>query len=75
MYASDVSHDLAATMNQSSPCADSYVYIPVAFLVLLYLVYLVECWHSHTRIEVSRDRSLFLTSIGEYLKVCCCCLV
>ena len=29
-----------------------YVYIPVAFVLMLYLVYLVECWHSHTRIEL-----------------------
>ena len=35
-----------------SPCDDGYIYIPVAFVVMLYLVYLVECWHSHTRIEL-----------------------
>ncbi|KAG8126151.1 hypothetical protein E2320_021266 [Naja naja] len=28
-----------------SPCSDGYVYIPLAFLVILYVVYLVECWH------------------------------
>ena len=28
------------------------MYIPVAFVIMLYLVYLVECWHSHTRIEL-----------------------
>ena len=37
---------------QASPCEDGYIYIPVAFVVMLYLVYLVECWHSHTRIEL-----------------------
>ncbi|WAR18948.1 T151B-like protein, partial [Mya arenaria] len=37
---------------KSSPCADGYIYIPVAFVILLYLVYLVECWHCHTRIEL-----------------------
>ena len=36
----------------ASPCDDGYIYIPVAFVVMLYLVYLVECWHSHTRIEL-----------------------
>ena len=36
----------------TSPCEDGYIYIPVAFVVMLYLVYLVECWHSHTRIEL-----------------------
>lgn len=39
-------------VNQASPCDDGYVYIPVAFVIMLYLVYLVECWHSHTRIEL-----------------------
>ncbi|KAK7477722.1 hypothetical protein BaRGS_00031010, partial [Batillaria attramentaria] len=37
---------------RDSPCDDGYVYIPVAFVIMLYLVYLVECWHSHTRIEL-----------------------
>ncbi|CAL1539428.1 unnamed protein product, partial [Lymnaea stagnalis] len=34
------------------PCKEGYVYIPVAFVIMLYLVYLVECWHSHTRLEL-----------------------
>ncbi|ELT94525.1 hypothetical protein CAPTEDRAFT_123938, partial [Capitella teleta] len=34
------------------PCEDGYIYIPVAFVAMLYLVYLVECWHSHTRIDL-----------------------
>lgn len=38
--------------SRASPCEDGYVYIPIAFVVMLYLVYLVECWHSHTRIEL-----------------------
>ena len=38
--------------NTGSPCADGYIYIPVAFVILIYLVYLVECWHCHTRIEL-----------------------
>ncbi|XP_013405325.1 transmembrane protein 151 homolog [Lingula anatina] len=41
---------------QTNPCDDGYVYIPVAFVVMLYLVYLVECWHCHTRLEL-RGRS------------------
>ena len=28
------------------------MYIPVAFVLMLYLVYLVECWHCHTRIQL-----------------------
>nr|XP_054759576.1 transmembrane protein 151B-like [Lytechinus pictus] len=37
---------------KDSPCQDGYTFIPVAFLVLLYLVYLVECWYSDVRIEI-----------------------
>ncbi|XP_071080500.1 transmembrane protein 151B-like [Haliotis cracherodii] len=39
-------------IDRTSPCNDGYIYIPVAFVIMLYLVYLVECWHSHTRIEL-----------------------
>ncbi|XP_048084473.1 transmembrane protein 151B [Alosa alosa] len=35
-----------------SPCADGYVYIPLAFLLMLYAVYLVECWHCQVRSEL-----------------------
>ncbi|XP_056623966.1 transmembrane protein 151B [Triplophysa dalaica] len=35
-----------------SPCSDGYIYIPLAFLVMLYIVYLVECWHCHARNEL-----------------------
>ncbi|XP_048393083.1 transmembrane protein 151B isoform X7 [Stegostoma tigrinum] len=35
-----------------SPCSDGYVYIPLAFLAMLYAVYLVECWHCRARSEL-----------------------
>ncbi|XP_030069557.1 transmembrane protein 151B-like [Microcaecilia unicolor] len=35
-----------------SPCSDGYVYIPLAFLTMLYVVYLVECWHCHAKSEL-----------------------
>ncbi|XP_039598182.1 transmembrane protein 151B isoform X2 [Polypterus senegalus] len=35
-----------------SPCSDGYVYIPLAFLLMLYVVYLVECWHCRARSEL-----------------------
>ncbi|KAL2099097.1 hypothetical protein ACEWY4_005577 [Coilia grayii] len=35
-----------------SPCSDGYVYIPLAFLLMLYTVYLVECWHCQVRDEL-----------------------
>uniref|UniRef100_UPI00398E40AB transmembrane protein 151B-like n=1 Tax=Pristiophorus japonicus TaxID=55135 RepID=UPI00398E40AB len=34
-----------------SPCSSGYVYIPLAFLVMLYVVYLVECWHCFAKNE------------------------
>lgn len=36
-----------------SPCRDGYAYIPAAFFTLLYVVYLVECWHSQTRLAIT----------------------
>ncbi|XP_071963935.1 transmembrane protein 151B-like [Antedon mediterranea] len=35
-----------------SPCEDGYLYIPIAFLVLLYLVYFVECWYCDVRMAL-----------------------
>lgn len=35
-----------------SPCSDGYVYIPLAFLLMLYVVYLMECWHCRVRSEL-----------------------
>ena len=45
-------HSSHVGVSRTSPCADGYIYIPIAFVILLYLVYLVECWHCHTRIEL-----------------------
>ncbi|KAG7460712.1 hypothetical protein MATL_G00201640 [Megalops atlanticus] len=39
-------------MYHDSPCSNGYIYIPLAFLVMLYVVYLVECWHCYTRSEL-----------------------
>lgn len=36
-------------MYHDSPCSNGYVYIPLAFLLMLYAVYLVECWHCQAR--------------------------
>ncbi|XP_057330581.1 probable serine/threonine-protein kinase ndrD [Microplitis mediator] len=40
-----------------SPCDDGYIYIPVAFMGMLYLVYLVECYHSPIRIDLLHGES------------------
>ncbi|XP_078671433.1 uncharacterized protein LOC144911427 [Branchiostoma floridae x Branchiostoma belcheri] len=39
-------------LHHVSPCSHGYVYIPMAFALMLYVVYLVECWHCHTRVEL-----------------------
>ncbi|XP_043283853.1 uncharacterized protein [Venturia canescens] len=40
-----------------SPCDEGYIYIPVAFMGMLYLVYLVECYHSPIRIDLFHAES------------------
>ncbi|XP_074548094.1 transmembrane protein 151B [Halichoeres trimaculatus] len=35
-----------------SPCSDGYIYIPLAFLLMLYVLYLAECWHYRARSEL-----------------------
>ncbi|KAM4625493.1 transmembrane protein 151B [Polymixia lowei] len=35
-----------------SPCSDGYIYIPLTFLLMLYVVYMVECWHCRARSEL-----------------------
>ncbi|KAK2826024.1 hypothetical protein Q5P01_020238 [Channa striata] len=35
-----------------SPCSDGYIYIPLAFLLMLYVLYMVECWHCRARSEM-----------------------
>ena len=47
---------------QVSPCDEGYVYIPTAFVIMLYLLYLVECWHSKARIQLSFKKVSFLVS-------------
>ncbi|XP_055927525.1 transmembrane protein 151B-like isoform X2 [Argiope bruennichi] len=46
-------HFPVSSRQKTSPCDEGYVYIPVAFMIMLYLVYLVECWHSSTRLELT----------------------
>ncbi|XP_015119172.1 uncharacterized protein LOC107042588 [Diachasma alloeum] len=40
-----------------SPCDDGYIYIPMAFMGMLYLVYLVECYHSPIRLDLKHGES------------------
>ncbi|XP_072314115.1 transmembrane protein 151B [Eucyclogobius newberryi] len=41
-----------------SPCSDGYIYIPLAFLVMLYVLYMVECWHCRARSELQRKADI-----------------
>ncbi|CAG2160534.1 unnamed protein product [Oppiella nova] len=40
------------SLHKVSPCDEGYVYIPIVFMSMLYIVYLVECWHCNTRFEL-----------------------
>ncbi|XP_045917705.1 transmembrane protein 151B [Micropterus dolomieu] len=35
-----------------SPCSDGYIYIPLAFLLMLYVLYMAECWHCRARSQL-----------------------
>uniref|UniRef100_G3PJR5 Transmembrane protein 151Ba n=1 Tax=Gasterosteus aculeatus TaxID=69293 RepID=G3PJR5_GASAC len=48
----DIAYKGRSMMYHDSPCSQGYIYIPLAFLVMLYVVYLVECWHCYTRNEL-----------------------
>ncbi|XP_066502695.1 transmembrane protein 151B [Hoplias malabaricus] len=41
-----------AMIYHDSPCSDGYVFIPLAFLLMLYAIYLMECWHCRARSEL-----------------------
>ena len=47
-------------------CEDSYIYIPVAFAIMFYLIYLVECWNCHTRLELLHK--IDVTMVYEHVK-------
>ncbi|XP_013870923.1 transmembrane protein 151B [Austrofundulus limnaeus] len=50
-------------MYHDSPCSNGYIYIPLAFLVMLYVVYLVECWHCYARNEL--QYKVDVNNVGE----------
>ncbi|XP_062857057.1 transmembrane protein 151B [Trichomycterus rosablanca] len=41
-----------------SACSDGYVYIPVAFLLAAYVLYLLECWHCAVRADLKYKADL-----------------
>ncbi|CAI4233359.1 unnamed protein product [Auanema sp. JU1783] len=36
------------------PCAQGYNFVPIVFGLMLYIVYLMECWNSRTRLAVMK---------------------
>ncbi|KAJ4442127.1 hypothetical protein ANN_11993, partial [Periplaneta americana] len=52
---------------QMSPCDKGYVYIPIAFMLMLYLVYLVECWHCTAREEL--NAKVHVASVMETVRL------
>ncbi|PRD28786.1 UNVERIFIED_CONTAM: transmembrane protein [Trichonephila clavipes] len=55
-----------SSREKTSPCDEGYIYIPVAFMVMLYLVYLVECWHSSTRLELTYK--VDMSDVNRYIE-------
>lgn len=45
----DGSYRDVSVVYHDSPCSNGYIYIPLAFLGMLYVVYLVECWHRYAK--------------------------
>ncbi|CAB1345613.1 unnamed protein product [Coregonus sp. 'balchen'] len=39
-------------LQHDSPCSSGSVYIPLAFLSMLYMVYLVECWYCYSKTAI-----------------------
>lgn len=60
-YSNDILH-------QESPCYSGYVYIPLAFLAMLYVVYLVECWHCFSKMAMLAHAEFQVTNRASY---CC----
>lgn len=40
---------LLSSHSSASACDDGYIYIPAAFVLMMYIVYLIECWHCRLR--------------------------
>lgn len=65
-YSNDILHP-------ESPCYSGYVYIPLAFLAMLYVVYLVECWHCFSKTAMLANAE-FQVLVGDNVS-CSLCLV
>uniref|UniRef100_A0A9J2PEY3 Transmembrane protein 151B n=2 Tax=Ascaris TaxID=6251 RepID=A0A9J2PEY3_ASCLU len=48
------------------PCAQGYNFIPIAFGIMLYIVYIMECWH--TRVKVGKIKKVHHIEALEYIE-------
>ncbi|XP_068610213.1 transmembrane protein 151B [Brachionichthys hirsutus] len=62
----DAAHEGKSMTYHDSPCSHGYIYIPVAFLVMLYVVYLVECWHWYAGNEL--QHKVGVDSVAERVR-------
>lgn len=75
IFISSASADVDATsvaysndiLHPESPCYSGYVYIPLAFLAMLYVVYLVECWHCFSKTAMLANAEFQVSEWGRLL--------
>ncbi|KAK6042680.1 hypothetical protein COOONC_19815 [Cooperia oncophora] len=48
------------------PCAQGYNFVPIVFGLMLYIVYVMECWHS--RSKLSTVKKVRVEDALQYLK-------
>ncbi|VDK64354.1 unnamed protein product [Anisakis simplex] len=48
------------------PCAQGYNFIPIAFGIMLYAVYIMECWHN--RVKISKIKKVHHLEALEYIE-------
>lgn len=48
------------------PCSQGYNFIPIAFGIMLYIVYIMECWHN--RAKISKIKKVNYVEALEYIE-------
>ncbi|CAB3404515.1 unnamed protein product [Caenorhabditis bovis] len=54
---------------QHGPCAQGYNFVPIVFGLMLYIVYIMECWHSRTKII--NMKKVRVEDAMDYIKSLC----
>ncbi|KHN77669.1 Transmembrane protein -like protein [Toxocara canis] len=60
-YASQISFTYS-----HGPCAQGYNFIPIAFGIMLYIVYIMECWHN--RVKIAKIKKVHHIEALEYIE-------